>query len=413
MVNHGVGLVAVYFATYLVSPFVTFILSFRSFLLSRSRASLLFLFLFFGLFGYVLNVPYNSDMDLMRLYNAYDLIKELPFLEAWPIILSVGDLSYIFFWFLGQFDVSAQFIGFLSAAWFYGAWFLLILNMEAFFQRRFSAIYILSLCTIFVTLTHPFFFSGIRSSSGTMLAMIGSIYLFQGATKRGFYWLASACFFHFSFIPYLLLCLCLAKGGKKWIATLSVVFVLSAFLYPALMNFLSAVCSHWGIIGEVISQKILSYSFEQTSDSAILTYGSGWRFIDNVFLFMACTVIRFLPAVRKKIRENSFLQNFDRFLWLFLAFCLFISTNRVMLGRYITILNYLNILFVASLFFFFKKRVLTKYVFLLACCSVMFSCIAMYREMIGGDALYYVYYPRLLYQDLYSISSIQIDYEKY
>lgn len=413
MVQRGAGQAVIYFMTYLVSPFITFILSFRSFLISRSRTSLFFLFLFFGLFGYVLNVPYNSDMDLMRLYNAYDLIKELPLLEAWPIILSVGDLSYMFFWILGQFDIPTQFIGFLSAAWFYGAWLLLILNMEGFFQQRFSAIFVLALCVIFVTLTHPAFFNGIRSSSGTMLAMMGTLYLFRGATKRGFYWLVLACLFHFSFVPYLLLCLCLTKGGKKWIAFLSVVFVLGAFLYPVLMKFLSAICSQWGIIGEVISQKILSYSFEKTSDSAILTYGSGWRFIDNVFLFMACTVIRFLPAVRRKVRENSFLQNFDRFLWLFLAFCLFISSNRVMLGRYITILNYLNILFVASLFFFFKKRVLTKYVLLLACCSVMLSCIAVYREMIGGDALYYVYYPKVLYQDLFSISSIQIDYGKY
>ena len=410
MSKSKLGLITFYAVSYIVCPVVTFLVSLWTFLVTRSRISLLFIFLYLGLFGYVLNVVYDGDMDMMRLYNAYDNIKELSFSEAWPFILSVGDLSYTMFWLLGQLNVPTQFIGFLSSAWFYGAWFLVMLYIERFHQSRFSAKYMMAFFIIFITVTHPFFFSGIRSSTGTMIALIGTISLFQGKVKRGFYWLISSCVFHFSFIPYLLLCICFVFGNRRMVNVLSILLVLGTLLYPYLMIVLSELCSYLGIVGQVISSKILSYSFEMTRKSAVLTYGSGWRFIDNVFLFFACSFIRFLPNVRKQIYSNDYLLRFDGFLTLFFFFFMFISSNNVMLGRYITILVYLNLLFVASLYFYFKKIVLSKYVFCMACFSMMFSCIAIYRELIGGDDINYVYYPRLMYQNLFSIISIQVDY---
>ena len=131
MSKSKLGLITFYAVSYIVCPVVTFLVSLWTFLVTRSRISLLFIFLYLGLFGYVLNVVYDGDMDMMRLYNAYDNIKELSFSEAWPFILSVGDLSYTMFWLLGQLNVPTQFIGFLSSAWFYGAWFLVMLYIES------------------------------------------------------------------------------------------------------------------------------------------------------------------------------------------------------------------------------------------------------------------------------------------
>ena len=168
------------------------------FLKERSKIALLFLFLLFGVFGYILNVPHYVDMDLMRLYNAYDNIKEYSFSEALPLILSVGDFSYSLFWVLGQLDIPTRFIGFLSSAWFYGAWFIVILLIENKQTTKMSFNFLFAITLIFLTVTHPFFFSGIRSATGTMLSVIGSVKLMQSDCRKGWWWLLSACFFHFS-----------------------------------------------------------------------------------------------------------------------------------------------------------------------------------------------------------------------
>ena len=127
------------------------------FLKERSKIALLFLFLLFGVFGYILNVPHYVDMDLMRLYNAYDNIKEYSFSEALPLILSVGDFSYSLFWVLGQLDIPTRFIGFLSSAWFYGAWFIVILLIENKQTTKMSFNFLFAITLIFLTVTQQFF----------------------------------------------------------------------------------------------------------------------------------------------------------------------------------------------------------------------------------------------------------------
>lgn len=384
------------------------------FLKERSKIALLFLFLLFGVFGYILNVPHYVDMDLMRLYNAYDNIKEYSFSEALPLILSVGDFSYSLFWVLGQLDIPTRFIGFLSSAWFYGAWFIVILLIENKQTTKMSFNFLFAITLIFLTVTHPFFFSGIRSATGTMLSVIGSVKLMQSDCRKGWWWLLSACFFHFSFLIYLLFCILFKLVRNHFFKVTSIILLAGAPIYFFLIDFLFDYLSSFGILGEVLSGKIYAYnvSDEHQRSNLILTYGSGFRFIDNVFIFLLCTIYRYIPAYRAKIKSNGELYNFDKFLTLFFCSCVFISPNAVMLGRYINLLIYLNLAFLAYTYYYLPKPFLSKLVNAIAIVSLFLSIIAVYRESIGLDAIYYIYYPRVLYEGWFSLSNIYIDYVK-
>lgn len=405
----------------IVWPFSAAIQAIWSYAKDRNREMNFFLFFVFcGLYGYVTNASYDSDLDLMRIYRGYDTLKDLNFIEALPYIFSVGDFSYGILWLLGKFNFPAQIVGFFSAAWFYSSWLLIIRVLyKELSDKRIYSILILSFL-LFILNTYPLFFSGVRSSTGTMLVLLGVMFLFRNQRKKSLLWLCLATLFHFSFIVFLFLWVIYVWGNSKtyliWIA----LFILLAGVYTYLMEGLCDIIGRFGVVGGVIAQKIQYYVFDYQDKgpySFVIVYGSGWRFIANLTVIASALYIRILPDVNRWVRTNSFLYRLDWFTWIFVAFLIFISHNDIMLGRFFILYVYLNIIFLTSIYIFAEKQGVKNSIFLLKKCLYLLTFVCaglsffgLYREMIL-DYNVYLYTWKIFFQNIFSVFFTTINYK--
>ncbi|GFZ42099.1 EpsG family protein [Bacteroides nordii] len=397
-------------------PFIVMCRAFYDYANDRNRIlNFLFIFVFFGFYGYVMNASYDSELDIMRLYNAYDTLKDLNFFEALPYILSVGDLSYTLFWGLGQLGMPAQILGFLSAGWFYSGWLLLI----SLLYRKLSDIKKYSMLLLsfilFITSTYPLLFSGIRTSTGMIIVLFGLLQLFAGKKQSSFWLILLATLFHFSFFSFFILWLICVftppHSYKIWMLS----FCVGALIYPALMELILRCVSGMGIVGGVLAAKIQSYIFDFESESRysiVLTYGSGWRFISNLIVLGSVLVVRTSAIAKEAMRENLFFGRLDRFLLLFICFLFFISSNKTMLGRFIVLLILLCIIYLIALFIISNSSQLRKKIYFLATASVILGFIAIWREM-ELDYISYIYTAQIFCKNVLSILSTTVDYSRY
>lgn len=399
---------------FLIWPFTAMVRALDDYVKGRNRRLGFWLFFIFcGLYGYVLNVPYNVDMDLMRHYQAYDVLKELSFNESLPYILSVGDLSYTVFWLLGRFNLPAQAIGFLSAGWFYSSWLLIIafLYKELSATKNYSVLYLSLL--LFICSTYPLFFSGVRSSTGTMLVMLGLLHLFAGNNRKSFLFIILASLFHFSFITFLFLWLIYVTGSPRQYIIWIILLVICSVVYISLMEYMLGIIQRLGFLGEIVSEKIRYYVFEYQNESKytfVIALGSGWRFIANLLVIATTVFVCQSLVVKSIVRSHKFMGRLEWFIWLFMAFLIFISHNRVMLGRFFTLLVYLCIIYLVSLYILSNSVSIKKLLYVLVFVCGGLSLMGFYRELQAGDVSF-VYTWKIFIQNIFSIFSTTINYK--
>ena len=373
------------------------------------RFSWLLFTLFAGLYGYTFAVTEQMDMDLSRIYALYDTLRGKGWEEAFPYFFVNGDLSGFFYWSVGTLNFPAQIIGFLSSAFLYGSLALIAAKALALTGKPVRKDLLPIACMLLVFTTHPFFFNGVRSSTGTVLFVLGCLDALQGRKAAGALPAAFAFLVHFYFLPLFFLYLLFAYAGRKTVYAVCCLFLAALLFYRPLMGLLIGLAEAVGGPGNLLAVKIEGYALEwDVSNAQGLTLGSRVWLAQNFILLAAAGLAALSPSLRRLRTIYPYLPRLERLMLLLASFLILNGRNLIVAGRLLYLLTLLAILYLVILAalcpgssLFHQMRWLTEAILLIAAAAFTLE---LFRTRHAWEI--YANVPRLFYDNLFSLLNL-------
>lgn len=399
---------------FLIWPFGILLFSYCQ--ISKRRDFMFYAILFslcMGLYGYVFNGRHDLHIDIVHIYNHYEMMRNMDFIEAVPFFVLRGDLSLLTLWLLSLTGANAQIVGFFvsfmlsfSIVFVFDKWMLLV-NI-----RNRNNLFLIGVAMYLFTI-HPMSISGVRTPIAFSLYILGFISYFCNNKKSSFLFFALSIANHFSMLFIVILFIISISFERNKIRNISLILAFSFFLFKPLMFFLMNFLSSCGVVGLLLASKVNYYVFEELSEGEVrITTGSNIWLMQYIAIEMILLFIELLPPVRKYIKNNNILYHLEIWIWLLASFVIFNITNITMFARFTTVLIFFSSLFLMSIVGLAKSNKLNIVFQSLFVLIVCIAGVALLKEKaaIPEYQVAYQNVPELLYNNLFQLLKIDVNY---
>lgn len=369
--------------------------------------------IFVGLYGYVFNARHDLSIDMVRIYNHYEMLRAMNFSEGMPYFVLRGDLSLFTLWLLGRTGMNAQIVGFLVASlscfsfvYVFDKWMCLLKI------RHYGQLFILAIFCFFLTL-HPTYISGVRSPIAFSFFLLGFISYFSDKKFVAFFFFLLSVFNHFSMIFSVVLFGVLVCFDTRKTRKISLLFVFCGVLYRPIMNFFLFLLSFGGVIGALLSSKIEYYVFEDLADGEVrIATGSHIWYAQFLAILGVFLLIQLSPHIKRKLMENKYLLKLDTWIWLLIGFVLLNVSNITMIARFSTLIMFFCMLQIISVVGLYKNRFFVKLFQALFFFVALVTCVALIKERMAIPEFQIAYQNvyLLFCNNLFQILNINVDY---
>lgn len=369
--------------------------------------------LFVGLYGYLFNARYDLSLDIVRIYNHYEMLRTMSFYEGIPFFILRGDLSLFTLWLLGRTGLNAQIVGFSVASLFcFSLVYLFDKWLSTLKIRNKGNVFILSIILCFMTV-HPTFISGVRSPIAYSFFLLGfSLYLSNRKHLARLFFVLSVLN-HFMLIFAVFLFFIFTSFKEKKVRIISFVFACCGIFYRSIMNFLLYLLSYCGIIGKLLSEKINYYVFTDLAEGEVrLATGSNIWYIQLFMILGVILLIHILPSAKRKLSDNEYLLKMDTWICLLIGFIFLNITNITMIARFTFFIKVFGILLIISVVGIYKNTFWVKIFQMLFVIVMSTACIALAKEhrAIPEFQVAYQNESKLLYCNIFQILSTDVKY---
>lgn len=368
---------------------------------------------FVGLYGYVFNARYDLSIDMVRIYNHYEMLRSMSFQEGLPFFILRGDLSLFTLWVLSLFGLNAQIVGFFVASLLC---FSIILTFDWWMKliqiRERKYLFIMGVTFCFLTM-HPMDISGVRTPIAFSLFILGFMFFFINKKRLSLLFMILSVLNHFSMIFMVVLFLILILLNRATVRNFSFVLACSGMLFKAFMSYILVIITSMGVVGVLLANKINYYVFGNLAEGEVRIATGSRIWYAQLFAILAILVfIEISPLIRKFIISNRVVYKLELWIWLLLSFVLFNISNITMVARFSSILKFFCILLLISVVGLYKSSKLNK-VFLFLFLFIIFIAsiaLAKERDSVGEFQIAYQHVPNLFYCNLHQLLNVNVDY---
>lgn len=400
---------------FIINPFLSSIYSFYKIVIRRDFYFNSFLFcLFVGLVGYTFNATPQTEFDLMRVYNNFDIIRNINIYNAIPLFVLNGDLSLATLWIIGVFTSNAQFVGLISIFLLYYSIIIVVDKWYTLIGLRDNyKLYFISIILIF-SMIHPLFWSGIRNSIAFSLLIISVILYFENKKIKSNVFLILSVLNHFSILPVAIVLTLSKYFNEKIMMYLSLIMILLVFAYNYIMNSLLNILESSSMIGLILASKIKYYVFGDSNSLDVkLTAGSRIWLVQIIVIIIIFLLSFFSDRVKKSIVNVNCLEKLRLVLIVFSSLLIMNISNVTLVGRYLWFFVVFGVLYLVSLSFFFQSNYVNKYLVFCLYLSIFVFAVAFLNEYHNIDAYRIAFSntSKLLYCNAFQIFQIIVNYK--
>lgn len=369
--------------------------------------------LFVGLYGYVFNARYDLTIDMVRIYNHYEMLRPMNFVEGIPYFVLRGDLSLFLLWLLGRMGGNAQIVGFfvaflscISYIYVFDKWMCLLKI------RDYNKLFIISVMTFFMTI-HPTYISGVRTPIAFAFFLLGFICFFSGKKRLSLLFCILSILNHFSMIFAVFLFMICICFGERTVKKMSLILACSGAFYNSLMNGFLYLLSFAGVIGTLLSGKINYYVFGDLAEGEVrIATGSNIWYIQLLTVLGVFLLMQISPRVKQRILENKYISKLDTWIWLLIGFVLLNISNITMIARFSSLVKFFCFLLIVSVVGMFRNTFYVKLFYMIFCIFFLVAFIALIKEH-GAIPEFQIAYQnthKLLSYNLFQLLDVDVNY---